>query len=148
MSNNNQSTAVYTDYKHCCVIDAQGGYSDFVQVHIYTLPDGSTEDRVQYYTLKPGERIVDAMPPTSKLHAGATGFIRPVWDDKTAAWVDGATAEEIAAWEAEHPAPEPVPEVPSEVAQLKAKIAALEAEKAERSELEAMAAAIERGLSV
>lgn len=105
MSNANQPTAVYTDYKHCCVIDAQGGYSDFVQVHIYTLPDGSTEDRVQHYTLKPGERIVDAMPATSKLYAGAAGFLRPVWDDAAAAWAEGATAVEIAAWEADHPAP-------------------------------------------
>lgn len=109
MSNNSQPTAVYTDYKHCCVIDAEGSYSDFVQVHIYTLPDGSTEDRVQHYTLKPGERIVDAMTPTSKLYAGAAGFIRPVWDDIASAWVEAATPEEIVAWEAEHPIPPPGP---------------------------------------
>lgn len=53
------------------------------------------------------------------------------------------TAEEIEADRAAIPEPPP-----SETEQLKAKVAALEAEKAERAELEAMAAAIERGLSV
>lgn len=37
--------------------------------------------------------------------AGAVGFIRPRWSGS--AWVEGATVEEIADWEAEHPAPEP-----------------------------------------
>lgn len=52
------------------------------------------------------------------------------------------TPEEIEADRAEIPAPPP-----SETEQLRAKVEALEAEKAERAELEAMAAAIERGLS-
>lgn len=114
MSNENQPTEVYTGYKHCCVIDAQGSYSDFVQVHIYTALDGSTEDRVQHYTFKPGERLVDAMPPSSKPYAGATGFIRPMWDDTAAAWAEGAMSEEIAVWEAEHPAPAPAEPTPQE----------------------------------
>lgn len=62
------------------------------------------------------------------------------WDG---AQVVERTAEEIEADRAAIPAPEP-----SETEQLKAKVAALEAEKAERAELEAMAAAIERGLSL
>ena len=53
------------------------------------------------------------------------------------------TADEIEADRAAVPAP-----APSETEQLKAQVAALEAEKAERAELEAIASAIERGLSV
>ena len=44
--------------------------------------------------------------PDRKQHAGSTGFVKPRWDEDAAAWVEGATDEELAAWEAEHPAPE------------------------------------------
>ena len=43
--------------------------------------------------------------PDRKQHAGSTGFVRPRWDEDAEMWVEGATAEELAAWEAEHPAP-------------------------------------------
>ena len=36
-------------------------------------------------------------------YAGADGFIKPVWEGSE--WMESATNEEIAAWEAEHPAP-------------------------------------------
>lgn len=113
---------VYTGYKHCSVIDAQGGYQEFVQVHIFTAPNGSTEDRPQYYTLKPGERLVDATTPTRRQYAGAAGFIRPMWDNEAAAWVEDATEAEIAAWEAEHPAPPATPAVPTVEEQLRADV--------------------------
>ena len=43
--------------------------------------------------------------PQKKRFAGSIGFVKPRWDEGTAAWVEGATAEELAAWEAEHPDP-------------------------------------------
>ena len=43
--------------------------------------------------------------PDRKQHAGGAGFVKPRWDEDAAAWIEGATAEELAAWEAEHPAP-------------------------------------------
>ena len=43
--------------------------------------------------------------PQKKRFAGAIGFVKPRWDDDTAAWVEDATTAELAAWEAEHPAP-------------------------------------------
>lgn len=114
MSNSNQPTAVYTGYKHSCVVDAAGYYKDLVQVHIYTAADGTVEDRPQYYTIQAGDRLIDTMQPTKRPHAGADGLIRPCWDDETAAWVEGATADEIMVWEAEHPEPEPSKPTPDE----------------------------------
>lgn len=68
------------------------------------------------------------------------GIPRYRWDGTQ---VVERTAEEIEADRAAIPAPPP-----NETEQLKAQVAALEAEKAERAELEAIASAIERGLSV
>lgn len=87
--------------KSCCVIDAQGFYKAYVLVQ--------TDDEKQTvvgYTLQAGEMLVDSdTTPDRKQHAGGAGFVRPRWDEDAAAWVEGATAEEMAAWEAEHPAP-------------------------------------------
>lgn len=68
------------------------------------------------------------------------GIPRYRWDGTQ---VIERTEEEIEADRAAIPAPPP-----SETKQLKARVAELEAEKAERAELEAIASAIERGLSV
>ena len=38
-------------------------------------------------------------------HAGSAGFVRPRWDEDAETWGEGASAEELAAWEAEHPDP-------------------------------------------
>lgn len=88
--------------KSCCVIDAKGFYKAYVLVQ--------TDDQKQTvvgYTLQAGERLLDSeTTPDSKQHADGAGFVRPRWDEDAAAWVEGATAEELAAWEAEHPAPE------------------------------------------
>ena len=87
--------------KSCCVIDAQGFYKAYVLVQ--------TDDEKQNvvgYTLQAGEMLVDSdTTPDRKQHAGSAGFVHPCWDEDAAAWVEGATAEELAAWEAEHPAP-------------------------------------------
>lgn len=101
------------DYKHSCVIDAQNLYKTFVLVLLAENEEGQQEEKIQYYTLQDGEQLVDTAPPVMRPYAGAAGFISPKWDADAAAWVEAASAEEIAAWEAEHPAPEaPAPEVP------------------------------------
>ena len=94
------------NYKHCCVVGADGAYKTFVLVLLEQGEDGETTETVQGYTLAEGERLLDVHPPIIKAHAGSLGFVYPRWDDDTTAWVEGATDEELAAWDAEHPAPE------------------------------------------
>lgn len=118
--------------KHCSVIDAVGRHVTYVLVKIRDKPleDGGTEqvEEVQNYTLKDGEQLVDARPPVMRTHAGGTGFISPVWDGSQ--WAETAAADEIAAWEQAHPAPEVEPspmtnaELEAENKLLKAQIAA------------------------
>ena len=87
--------------KSCCVVDAQGFYRAYVLVQT----DGDKQTVVEY-TLQAGEVLVGSdTTPDRKQHAGGAGFVKPRWDEDTAAWVEGATAEELAAWEAAHPAP-------------------------------------------
>ena len=118
--------------RHCCVIDAAQKYVTFVLVQTVERPqkDGSTAEveEILHYKLKDGETLIDAMPPVQRQHAGSTGFISPIWDGSD--WQETATADEIAAWEQEHPAPEikPAPmsnaELEAENKLLKAQIAA------------------------
>ena len=90
-------------YKHYCIIDAQNRYKTLVLVINEPDETGEIQERVQYYTLWEGERLIDAAPPAIRPYAGADGFIKPVW--KGSKWMESAANEEIAAWEAEHPAP-------------------------------------------
>lgn len=118
--------------KHCSVVDAEGRHVIYVLVKIRDKPleDGGTEqiEEVQNYTLKDGEQLIDAQPPVMRTHAGSVGYIAPVWGGSD--WRETATADEIAAWEKEHPAPEVVPspmsnaELEAENKLLKAQIAA------------------------
>ena len=87
--------------KHSCVLDSEKKYKFLVRV----IVDDKQNETVQGYKLKDDETLLDALPPLSKAHAGSAGFVRPRWDEDTSAWVEGATDEELAAWEAEHPAP-------------------------------------------
>ena len=94
------------NYKHSCVIDANFIYKTFVLVLLTQANQGEEQEwKVQNYTLSEGEQLVDTAPPTIRPHAGAAGLISPKWDTNTSAWVEAATEEEIAAWEAEHPDP-------------------------------------------
>lgn len=94
------------DYKHSCVVDANFIYKTFVLVLLTQANQGEEQEwKVQNYTLSEGEQLVDTAPPTIRPHAGAAGLISPKWDTNTSAWVEAATAEEIAAWEAENPDP-------------------------------------------
>ena len=112
--------------KHCSVIDAEGRHVTYVLVKIRDKPlEGGTTERVeevQNYTLKDGEQLVDAQPPIIRQHAGSTGFISPIWDGSQ--WAETAAADEIAAWEQAHPAPEIVP-TPKSNAELEAENATL-----------------------
>ena len=89
-----------------CVVDRDGIYQDIVVVHISQNENGKPCEHIQGYTLKEGERLVNTAKPTKRKHAGGAGFVKPRWDASAAAWVEGATAEELVAWEAAHPAPE------------------------------------------
>ena len=80
--------------KHCSVIDAEGRHVTYVLVKIRDKPQ----------------------------HAGSTGFISPIWGGSD--WQETATADEIAAWEQEHPAPEVKPS-PKSNAELEAENATL-----------------------
>lgn len=66
------------DYKHCCVIDAEGNYKEFVLV---------VNDKVQGYVLQRGEQLVDAPFPG--------GYVRPKWDKNS--WQETVTENEIIA---------------------------------------------------
>lgn len=96
------------NYKHSCVVDANGVYQTFVLVLLGQDGDGAQTETVQGYTLAEGEQLIDTALPAMRQHAGTTGFISPKWATGTSAWIEAATAEEIAAWEAEHPDPVPL----------------------------------------
>lgn len=112
--------------RHCSVIDAKGEFVTFVlvQTHDQTNERGETESvqEIKSYSLKDGEQLVDAQPPVMRQHAGSTGFISPIWDGSQ--WVETAAADEIAAWEQAHPAPEVKP-APKSNAELEAENATL-----------------------
>ena len=90
-------------YKHYCIIDAQNRYKTLVLVINEPDETGELQEKVQYYTLLEGERLIDAAPPVMRPYIGADGFIKPVWEGL--GWMESAADEEITAWEAEHPAP-------------------------------------------
>lgn len=93
------------NYKHCCVVDADGAYKTFVLVLLEQGEDAEITETVQGYKMAEGERLLDVLPPIIKDHAGSAGFVCPRWDEDAGMWCEGATAEELTAWEAEHPAP-------------------------------------------
>ncbi len=94
--------------KYYCVIAADGIYRAYVRAQIMQSVDGMLTETILGYKLAEGEQLIDAKPPAMRQHAGTAGFIKPKWDVDADAWVEGATAEEIAAWEAEHPDPVPL----------------------------------------
>lgn len=82
--------------KHCCVINAEKRYVTYVLV----LVDQGVET-VQNYTLHEGEQLIDTTPPVMRTSTAPAGYIVPVWDGT--AWAEGATEEEVAAWNELHP---------------------------------------------
>ena len=102
------------DYKYACVIDAQKLYKTFVLVLLIENEEHQQEEQIQHYEMLEGEMLVDTVPPTMRPYAGAAGFVRPKWDADTSVWTEAANEEEIAAWEAEHPAPVQPDQVPTD----------------------------------
>ena len=102
------------EYRYACIIDADNVYVDFVLV---------IGDEVQYYTLRPGETVIDAPCPVAD-------FCRPRWTGN--AWEETATPEELAAWEAEMhpPMPDPPPDPVETIADLQRQLADLQAQMA------------------
>ena len=121
--------------KHCSVVDAEGRHVTYVLVKIRDKPleDGGTEqiEEVQNYTLKDGEQLIDAQPPIMRQHAGSVGYISPICGGSD--WQEPATADEIPAWEQEHPAPEVKP-APMSNAELEAENKLLKAQIAAQSD--------------
>ena len=102
----------------CLVIDKDMHYKTIVNVDShFDTTTGHKVDRVYSYELKDGEFLVDCVNgitfPTARQNAGTEGFVIPCWDSTSKKWVEGATPEKIAAWEAENPAPEPTPMPPT-----------------------------------
>ena len=92
------------------VIDAEGFCVDFVRVDFVPNYDENgpcegTHEEVYYRKMQEGESLVYEPTPTGRTHAGTPGILKFRWNGT--AWEEAATADEIAAWEAEHPAPEP-----------------------------------------
>ena len=88
-----------------CVVDAGGLYRALVTVQTEQGVDAEPKETMLGYKLNEGERLIDAAPPDKRLHAGSAGFVKPRWDENAETWVEGATTEELPAWEAEHPDP-------------------------------------------
>lgn len=85
---------------HRCVIDRNSYYITIVSM---CDPRGNELEQPYCHVLAEGDRLIDTRQPTKRSYAGAPGFVRPQWDGTV--WVEGATTEEVAAWELEHPAP-------------------------------------------
>lgn len=113
-------------YHYACVIK-DGKYHEFVLVNEFD--DGSEE--IYAYTLQDGESLIDAKSPLQKIHAESDGFVVPAWNGTE--WVEGATDEEIAQFNDEHPAPEP-PE-PTEMEILQDEVTALQLALVEQYEV-------------
>ena len=123
------------DYENkiCYVVDAQGICVTNVKMDLMPvflppplLEDGTPDyskmetemEWVPYcYKLQEGERIVETSvgpPQMLWVNGEVSGILRGRWDDEAWDWTEDATAEELAAWAAEHPALEPPAPTPDE----------------------------------
>ncbi len=110
-------------YKHSCVLDADHKYKTLVLVRVDADPEtGGDRETVLHYALQAGETLAEATPPALRPYAGASGYVAPAWG-KDCGWTEAATDAEIAAWEAEHPAPKADQ---TETQRLRAQLATLE----------------------
>lgn len=94
--------------EHRCVVDEDNLFISFCVCNLFSVGDDIEVIPQGGYKVPDGCHLLDANPPTMRRHAGTSGFITPKWDDDTEAWIEAATAEQIAAWEAEHPDPVPL----------------------------------------
>lgn len=91
--------------KNCCIISKAGIYVAYVIALEEENEGRESISTVIGYKMQEGERLIDANPPDIRNHAGEKGFVKPKWAEIAKEWIEGTTAEEMAAWEAEHPAP-------------------------------------------
>ena len=94
--------------EHRCVVDEDNLFITFCVCNLFSVGDDIEVIPQGGYKVPDGCHLLDAKHPTMRRHAGTSGFIMPKWDSGTSAWVEGATAEQVAAWEAEHPDPVPL----------------------------------------
>lgn len=94
--------------EHRCVVDEDNLFISFCVCNLFSVGDDIEVIPQGGYKVPDGCCLLDAKPPTMRSHAGTAGFITPKWDEDTEAWIEAATTEEIAAWEAEHPDPVPL----------------------------------------
>ena len=94
--------------EHRCVVDEDNLFISFCVCNLFSVGDDIEVIPQGGYKVPDGCHLLDANHPTMRRHAGTSGFITPKWDDDTEAWIEAATAEQIAAWEAEHPDPVPL----------------------------------------
>ena len=87
-----------TSHRFYCVLDNAQRY----RTYVLALVQGEQEE-IQYYTLKEGETLLEADPPSMNL-------VKPKWNGTS--WEESATPEEILEWEEAHPKP-PVSTAPT-----------------------------------
>lgn len=78
-------------YKHCCVVDANNNYVEFVLVHTKN-EKGEPIEEIDSYALKEGEWLLETLPPSK--------IIKAHWNGS--AWEEAATPEEIADYRRTH----------------------------------------------
>lgn len=76
------------NYKHSCVIDAEGYYKTLVLVLLEPDENGQEQENIQYYTLQEGETLLDTAFPADILKARWNGT----------EWEETATPEELEQW--------------------------------------------------
>ena len=94
--------------EHRCVVDEDNLFISFCVCNLFSVGDDIEVIPQGGYKVPDGCHLLDAKHPTMRRHAGTSGFIKPKWDAESNGWVEGATAEQVTAWEAEHPDPVPL----------------------------------------
>lgn len=94
--------------EHRCVVDEDNLFISFCVCNLFSVGDDIEVIPQGGYKVPDGCHLLDAKHPTMRRHAGAAGFIKPKWDAESNGWIEGATAEQVTAWEAEHPDPVPL----------------------------------------
>lgn len=127
----------FAEYQNRYVLDSDGVAITNVIGALYTNDMGEERYDIDSYVLNEGETTLPydySNLPVKRNHAGeTTGFIKNRWTGTV--WVEAATPEDIAAWKAEHPAPEqPVP-TPSALDVLGGQVAQLTLDGMQKNQL-------------
>ena len=93
-------------WTHMYVLDSNNIKTNFVAGDLYRNALGEERYEPERYIKKEGETFLPYdfnNQPIDRTHTGSSGFVKNKWTGSE--WVEGATPEEIAAWELDHPAP-------------------------------------------